>query len=146
MMSAKELFAALAAFSEIATDYFAHHFAWAVPRSLFATRIESARAILPVPCNRELRCQARELASHAFCRLDHSTTLPQVLFDCLAGNWIQFAIQITIHQFRSFFAVHLFLLTNPNRQTFPELGARAGEPRHDRTRRNLRDVGYFLVG
>src|SRR5437762_14015621 len=64
------------------------------------------------------------------------TTDPQVLFDRLVGNWIQFAIPITIHQFYSFFTVHLLLLTDPSRQIFPELGTRAGEPRHDRTRRN----------
>src|SRR6266567_685952 len=72
--------------------------------------------------------------------------LPQVLFDCLAGNWIQFAIQITIHQFYGFLTVHLFLLTEASRQIFPELAARAGEPRHDRAGRNLRDVGYLLIG
>src|SRR5947208_1659393 len=37
-------------------------------------------------------------------------TLPQVFFDFLVGSRIQFAIQITIHQFFSFFAVHLFSL------------------------------------
>src|SRR5436305_119596 len=35
------------------------------------------------------------------------TAVPQVPFDCLAGKRIQFAIQITIHQFSRFFAVHL---------------------------------------
>ena len=36
--------------------------------------------------------------------------LPQMLFDRLAGDRIQFAIQIAIHKFFSFFAVHLFSL------------------------------------
>ena len=35
------------------------------------------------------------------------TATPQVLPDRLAGNRIQFAIQVAIHQFCSFFAVHL---------------------------------------
>ena len=33
-----------------------------------------------------------------------------------------------------------------SRQTFLKLTASAGESRHDRAGRNLRDVGYFLVG
>ena len=39
----------------------------------------------------------------------------------------------------------LFLVTDPSRQTFPELGAGAGEPRHNCARRNLSDDGYLLV-
>ncbi len=39
----------------------------------------------------------------------------------------------------------LFILINASRQTFLELHPSAGEPRHDRSRRNLRDVGYLLV-
>ena len=72
--------------------------------------------------------------------------LAQVLFNRLVGNGIQFAIQITIHQFYSFFAVHLFLLTDPSCQTFLKFVPCASQPRHDRTQRNLRDVGYLLVG
>jgi hypothetical protein len=39
----------------------------------------------------------------------------------------------------------LFLLTNASRQPFLELPSSTGEPRHDRSSRNLRDVGYLLV-
>src|SRR5438067_13801871 len=35
-----------------------------------------------------------------------ATAVSQMLLNCLAGNRIQFAIQITIHQFYSFFALH----------------------------------------
>src|SRR5437762_11067615 len=42
--------------------------------------------------------------------------------------------------------VTLYLLTHSSRQIFLESSAGAGQPRHNRTRRNLRDVGYFLVG
>src|SRR5438552_16844361 len=38
-----------------------------------------------------------------------------------------------------------FLPINASRQTFLELPPSAGEPRHDRSRRNLRDVRYLLV-
>src|SRR5205809_5038552 len=39
----------------------------------------------------------------------------------------------------------LFLLTKASRQPFLELPTSTGEPRHDRSSRNLRDVGYLLV-
>ena len=39
----------------------------------------------------------------------------------------------------------LFILINASRQTFLELHPSAGEPRHDRSRRNVRDVSYLLV-
>jgi hypothetical protein len=51
--------------------------------------------------------------------------LPQVLFDFLTGNWIQFAIQITIHQLCGFLAVHLFLLTDPAKYSLSLPRARA---------------------
>ena len=35
--------------------------------------------------------------------------------------------------------------SHPSRQIFLKLGAGTGKPRHDGTRRNLRDLCYFLV-
>src|SRR5438046_7894165 len=72
-------------------------------------------------------------------------TVPQMLFDLLVSDRIQFTIQITIHQVFTLFAVHLFLFTHPSRQIFPKFGARTSQPRHHRAWRNLRDFGYFLV-
>ena len=130
-MSPKESCAALAAFLGTAAEYLAQHCAWAVRRSRLATTIEFAHVIPPAPCNKELRRQSHESASHGFVSLITFMALPQVLFDCLAGNRIQFAIQITIHQFCSFFAVHLFILTDVGRQIFLKFAAGAGEPRHN---------------
>jgi len=54
-------------------------------------------------------------------------------------------VTVTSISFLAFAQFILFLLTDPSRQTFLELGAGAGQSRHNRPGRNFHDLTYLLV-